>query len=178
MKTAGSSETTVTLYVTTRHRHNAAFFRSTVTWPAWCSQYGDWLRARKGRSLISSPWRVKTFLFSIAGAHSPTHWVPEDIRKGKVAGAWSWPLTSYYCWDQENSHSPGHLHGVMLSTGITYLYLYLLLCVTSWSEKLRRITIYYILSNISSSVDTASWNILKSKDHKWAISKSVYTPEP
>jgi hypothetical protein len=45
---------------------------------------------------------------------------------GKGARAWSWPLTSNYCWGQENVdlyiHSPICLHGVVLnqlSTGTT-----------------------------------------------------------
>jgi hypothetical protein len=39
--------------------------------------------------------------------------------RSKVAGAWSWPLTSNYCQGQENVdlyiHSPIWLHGVVLN---------------------------------------------------------------
>jgi hypothetical protein len=59
-----------------------------------------------GRSSI--PCRVKKFHFSMSSYRlwgSP-NLVPSGYRvlfpRGKEAGAWSWPLTSNWCWRQEN----------------------------------------------------------------------------
>jgi hypothetical protein len=42
-----------------------------------------------------------------------------SFHRGKAVGAWSWPLTSNYCWGQENVdlyiHFPIRLHGVVLN---------------------------------------------------------------
>jgi hypothetical protein len=52
----------------------------------------------------------------------------------KVAGAWSWPLTSNYCRGKENTdiciHSAMRLHGVVLSQLSTAATFYLLLYIS------------------------------------------------
>jgi hypothetical protein len=57
--------------------------------------------------------------------------------RGKSAGAWSWPLTSIYCWDQEwwsyTFTSPICLHGMVLN----YLIAGIWPLTFRWSTKIQ-----------------------------------------
>jgi hypothetical protein len=71
------------------------------TSPIQHSQYSDWLRSERPRGRISSPGRVKNFLFSkssrlsLGSIQRPTKWVPGALSPGGIAlGAWNWPLTA------------------------------------------------------------------------------------
>jgi hypothetical protein len=93
--------------------------------PSKRSRYSDWLRAGRPRGRSSIFGVVKNVHFSLScrpalgPTKPPIQWVPGSFPGGKVAVAWSWPLTSNYCRGQENvdlyMHSLICLHGVVLN---------------------------------------------------------------
>jgi hypothetical protein len=75
--------------------------------------------------------------------------IGSSFLMGKAPGAWSWPLTSKYCWGQENlsihpsPHTSSCLHGIVLSEAQGQLYLLPLILLISWPLLLIHLNIIY-----------------------------------
>jgi hypothetical protein len=86
------------------HTFDVIFF----TGAGWRSRYSDWLRTERPRRLNSSPGRGKIFLVCTSSRPTlgPNQSYPMSTEGsfsgGKAAEAWSWPLTSNLCRNQEH----------------------------------------------------------------------------